>query len=199
MRTVRKRAKRLQTGKGDEAQLSQLSTGVSRINYPVTSQNWDRVRAGTAPKVAITPTTADLVALHGGRARLLRVAEVAERLGSARRPSIACARAGELPHIRIVKLDPSPSRGCKCLRRDQGIGRSSGLCPIVALHVNPPTSRFPRPCGPAGTYSVKSASHDGDVSTELRKEHPAWGTLESISQGARYLPIRTHARRAGRS
>jgi hypothetical protein len=40
---------------------------------------WDG--PGTAPRVATTPTVADLAVLYGGRGRLLRVAEVAEQLG----------------------------------------------------------------------------------------------------------------------
>jgi excisionase family DNA binding protein len=57
---------------------------------------------GTAPHIATTPTTADLVALHGGRSRLLRVAEVAERLGVCAATVYRLCEGGELPHLRIV-------------------------------------------------------------------------------------------------
>jgi excisionase family DNA binding protein len=57
---------------------------------------------GTAPRVATTPATADLVALHGGRSRLLRVAEVAEQLGVCAAIVYRLCERGELPHVRIV-------------------------------------------------------------------------------------------------
>ena len=41
---------------------------------------WGHVAPGTAPRVRTTPTMADLVSYWGGRYRLLRVREVAERL-----------------------------------------------------------------------------------------------------------------------
>jgi len=52
--------------------------------------------------VSTTPTTADLVALHGGRSRLLRVAEVAEQLGVCAATVYRLCEGGELPHVRIV-------------------------------------------------------------------------------------------------
>ena len=57
---------------------------------------------GTAPRVATTPTTADLAVLHGGRGRLLRVAEVAEQLGICAATVYRLCERGELPHVRIV-------------------------------------------------------------------------------------------------
>ena len=62
----------------------------------------DVVAPGTAPKVATTPTTADLAALHGGRDRLLRIADVAERLGVCAAIVYRLCERGELPHVRIV-------------------------------------------------------------------------------------------------
>jgi len=43
-----------------------------------------------------------LVALHGGRERLLRVPDVAERLGVCAATVYRLCERGELPHIRIV-------------------------------------------------------------------------------------------------
>jgi len=56
-------------------------------------------RAATA---ATAPTTADLVALHGGRSRLVRVADVAEQLGVCEATVYRLCESGDLPHIRIV-------------------------------------------------------------------------------------------------
>jgi excisionase family DNA binding protein len=61
-----------------------------------------RYAPGTALHVATTPTTADLVALHGGRVRLLRVAEVAVRLGVCAATVYRLCESGALPHVRIV-------------------------------------------------------------------------------------------------
>jgi excisionase family DNA binding protein len=43
-----------------------------------------------------------LVALHGARDRLLRVADVAERLGVCAATVYRLCERGELPHVRIV-------------------------------------------------------------------------------------------------
>ena len=48
------------------------------------------------------PTTADLAALHGGRGRLLRVAEVAELFGVCAATVYRLCERGELSHVRIV-------------------------------------------------------------------------------------------------
>jgi excisionase family DNA binding protein len=63
---------------------------------------WGHVAPGTAPYVATTPTTADLVALWGGRDRLLRVREVAEHLGVCNATVYRLLDNGGLPHVRIV-------------------------------------------------------------------------------------------------
>jgi excisionase family DNA binding protein len=52
--------------------------------------------------VATTPTVADLAVFHGGRGRLLRVAEVAEQLGVCNATVYRLCESGELPHIRVV-------------------------------------------------------------------------------------------------
>ena len=57
----------------------------------------------TPPRpAATTPTLADLGLLYGGRDRLLRAAEVAERLGISTATVYKICKSGELPHIRIV-------------------------------------------------------------------------------------------------
>src|SRR5258707_152115 len=54
----------------------------ARVGVPPSGvPQWGEVAPGTAPHVATTPTTADLVALWGGPDRLLRVRQVAEHLG----------------------------------------------------------------------------------------------------------------------
>jgi excisionase family DNA binding protein len=63
---------------------------------------WGEVAPGTAPRVATTPTTADLVVLWGGRDRLLRVREVAEHLGVCNATVYRLVESGQLPHVRIV-------------------------------------------------------------------------------------------------
>jgi len=57
---------------------------------------------GTAPRVATTPTVADLAVLYGGRERLLRVAEVAEQLGVCNATVYRLCESGELRHLRVV-------------------------------------------------------------------------------------------------
>jgi excisionase family DNA binding protein len=51
--------------------------------------------------VATTPTISDLVALNGGRDRLLRVHDVAERLGVGAWAVYRLCETGDLPHVRI--------------------------------------------------------------------------------------------------
>ena len=67
---------------------------------PVGAGTW--VGPGTAPRVATTPTVADLAVLYGGRGRLLRVAEVAEQLGICNATVYRLCERGELPHLRVV-------------------------------------------------------------------------------------------------
>jgi len=56
---------------------------------------------GTAPRVLTTPSTADLAALHGGRDRLLGVAEVAAMLAVGAWAIYGLCENGDLPHVRI--------------------------------------------------------------------------------------------------
>jgi predicted DNA-binding transcriptional regulator AlpA len=70
--------------------------GFSAANPPEPA--WRAIPA----QVATTPTTADLVALHGGRERLLRIADVAERLAVCAATVYRLCERWELPHIRIV-------------------------------------------------------------------------------------------------
>ncbi|HVZ70906.1 MAG TPA: helix-turn-helix domain-containing protein [Polyangia bacterium] len=55
-----------------------------------------------APRVATTPTLADLGALYGGRGRLLTVAEVSEQLGVSTATVYKLCKSGALSHVRIV-------------------------------------------------------------------------------------------------
>jgi excisionase family DNA binding protein len=88
---------------GEGVQSSQLSTGVSKnFTTRLLPKTGTAFAPGTAPHMATTPTTADLVALHGGRSRLLRVAEVAERLGVCAATAYRLCEGGQLPHVRIV-------------------------------------------------------------------------------------------------
>jgi excisionase family DNA binding protein len=66
----------------------------------VTTTGWHT--PGTAPRIATTPTTADLRALRGGADRLLTAAEVARRLRVCTETVYRLCRRGELPHVRIV-------------------------------------------------------------------------------------------------
>jgi excisionase family DNA binding protein len=108
-RSVAARANRSQISEtianrgGREDQPAQLSTGVSKdFTTRLLPEIGSVFAPGTAPKVATTPTTADLVALHGGRDRLLRVTDVAERLGVCAAIVYRLCERGELPHIRVV-------------------------------------------------------------------------------------------------
>jgi excisionase family DNA binding protein len=57
---------------------------------------------GTAPRIATTPTTADLRALRSGSDRLLTVVEVARHLRVCTETVYRLCRKGDLPHVRIV-------------------------------------------------------------------------------------------------
>jgi excisionase family DNA binding protein len=61
------------------------------------------VAPGTAPRVATTPTTADLHALHGGRDRLLTVREAADQLRIGAWAIYRFCETRELSHIRITE------------------------------------------------------------------------------------------------
>ena len=63
---------------------------------------WGHVAPGTAPRVRTTPTTEDLVSYWGGRYRLLRVREVAERLGVSNATVYGLCERGELAYVWIV-------------------------------------------------------------------------------------------------
>jgi excisionase family DNA binding protein len=63
---------------------------------------WGHVAPGTAPRVRTTPTTADLVSYWGGRHRLLRIREVAERLGVSNATVYGLCERGELPYVWVV-------------------------------------------------------------------------------------------------
>jgi len=63
---------------------------------------WGHVAPGTAPRVRTTPTTADLVSYWGGPYRLLRVREVAERLGVSNATVYGLCERGELPYVWVV-------------------------------------------------------------------------------------------------
>ena len=63
---------------------------------------WGHVAPGTAPRVRTTPTTADLVSYWGGRYRLLRVREVAERLGVSNATVYGLCERGELAYVWVV-------------------------------------------------------------------------------------------------
>ena len=71
---------------------------------------WGHVAPGTAPRVATTPTTADLVSYWGGRHQLLRVKEVAEQLAVPAWRVYQLCEDGELLHVRItnsIRIRPS--------------------------------------------------------------------------------------------
>ena len=108
---------------GDEVQPSQLSTGVSKdFTTRLLPKIGTGFAPGTAPKVATTPTTADLVALHGGRDQLLSVADVAKRLGVCAATVYRLCERGELPHVRIVnsiRIRPSGPRRAHCRARER--------------------------------------------------------------------------------
>ena len=88
---------------GEAVQPSQLSTGVSKnFTTRLLPKTGTAFAPGTAPRVATTPTISDLVALHGGRDRMLRVADVAEKLGVCAATVYRLCERGELAHVRIV-------------------------------------------------------------------------------------------------
>lgn len=57
---------------------------------------------GAAPRIATTPTTADLWALHGGKGRLLTAREAADKLRVGCWASYQPCKSGELQHVRII-------------------------------------------------------------------------------------------------
>jgi hypothetical protein len=129
-RSVAARANRSQISEsianrgGGVVQPSQSSTGVSKdFTTRLLPEIGTAFAPGTAPKVATTPTTADLVALHGGRDRRLRIADVAERLG-------VCAAT-------VYRLCPSSRpRRVRRRARDRGGERLGGASKLM-LRVRP--------------------------------------------------------------
>jgi excisionase family DNA binding protein len=108
-RSVAARANRSQLSErianrgGRGVQPSQLSTGISKdFTTRLLPEIASTLAPGKAPKVTTTPTTADLVALHSGRDRLLRVADVAERLGVCAATVYRLCESGALAHVRVV-------------------------------------------------------------------------------------------------
>jgi hypothetical protein len=57
---------------------------------------------GAAPRIATTPTTADLYALGGGGDALLTATEVARRLRIYFDSVYRLCKTGQLPHVRIL-------------------------------------------------------------------------------------------------
>ena len=57
---------------------------------------------GTVQPAATNPTVPDLIALRGGRDRLLSVGEVAAELGVCAATVYRLCERGELPHVRII-------------------------------------------------------------------------------------------------
>ena len=66
------------------------------------SDGCDWLATGTTPRIATTPTTADLYALQGGRDRILTVREAAKLLRVGTWAIYHLCEVGELPHIRII-------------------------------------------------------------------------------------------------
>ena len=56
----------------------------------------------TVRPTATTPTVADLMALRGGRDRLLPVKEVAQELGVCAATVYQLCERGDVPHVRII-------------------------------------------------------------------------------------------------
>ena len=61
-----------------------------------------RLPPGPAPKVATLPTTVDLAVLYSGRSQLLRVADIAKKLGVCNATVYRLCESGALPHVRVV-------------------------------------------------------------------------------------------------
>jgi excisionase family DNA binding protein len=61
-----------------------------------------RLPPGPPPRVATLPTTVDLAVLYSGRGQLLRVAEVAKKLGVCNATVYRLCESGALPHVRVV-------------------------------------------------------------------------------------------------
>jgi excisionase family DNA binding protein len=61
-----------------------------------------RLPPGPAPRVATLPTTVDLAVLYSGRGQLLKVAEVAKKLGVCNATVYRLCESGALPHVRVV-------------------------------------------------------------------------------------------------
>jgi excisionase family DNA binding protein len=53
-------------------------------------------------RVATLPTTVDLAVLYSGRGQLLKVAEVAKKLGVCSATVYRLCESGALPHVRVV-------------------------------------------------------------------------------------------------
>ena len=61
-----------------------------------------RLPPGPAPRVATLPTTVDLAVLYRGRGQLLKVAEVAKKLGVCNATVYRLCESGALSHVRVV-------------------------------------------------------------------------------------------------
>ena len=148
----------------ERVQPSQLSTGASKNFTTRLTPNFGIAFApGTAPGVATTPTTADLTALHGGRSRLLRVAEVANRLGGCAATVYRLCESGTLPHVRIVnsirvRLDAES---------EAGLAGSRGVAvPTLTVELSPQvdlSAGSPRPSSPWTKSPVAENGRGGAV------------------------------------
>jgi excisionase family DNA binding protein len=75
---------------------------------------------GTAPGVATTPTVADLAMLRSKNGALLRVSEVADKLGVCNATVYRLCERSDLKHIRIVnsiRIRVSDLRACLAKKR----------------------------------------------------------------------------------